>query len=148
MINSIGAPPDARIDGTLTPISDSPMESARCRELVLAVLTETERARLNGFFGKRAHFREIFLGRGLAPCAAFAHRQGHSSTDERCKGKDRTRTGRAESALRQQVNAQAQTVACGADGQQGRGRGRVDSHGARRGGRARRGRTEGGARAS
>lgn len=43
---SIGAPPVARIDGTLTPISDSPMESARCRELVLAVLTETERARL------------------------------------------------------------------------------------------------------
>ena len=43
---SIGAPPVARIDGVLTPLSDIPMEAKRCRELVLAVLTESERSRL------------------------------------------------------------------------------------------------------
>lgn len=43
---SIGAPPVARIDGVLTPISEEAMEAKRCRELVLAVLTETERSRL------------------------------------------------------------------------------------------------------
>ena len=36
----------ARIDGVLTPLSDIPMEAKRCRELVLAVLTESERSRL------------------------------------------------------------------------------------------------------
>ena len=43
---SIGAPPVARINGALTPLSDIPMEAKRCRELVLAVLTESERSRL------------------------------------------------------------------------------------------------------
>ena len=43
---SIGAPPVARIDGLLTPLSDEPMDAKRCRELVLAVLTESERTRL------------------------------------------------------------------------------------------------------
>lgn len=43
---SIGAPPVARVDGILTPLSDEPLEAKRCRELVLAVLTETERSRL------------------------------------------------------------------------------------------------------
>ena len=43
---SIGAPPVARIDGVLTPLSDTPVEAKRCRELVLAVLTESERSRL------------------------------------------------------------------------------------------------------
>ena len=43
---SIGAPPVALIDGALTPLSDIPMEAKRCRELVLAVLTESERSRL------------------------------------------------------------------------------------------------------
>lgn len=43
---SIGAPPVARIDGVLTPLSDAPVEAKRCRELVLAVLTESERSRL------------------------------------------------------------------------------------------------------
>jgi len=43
---SIGAPPVARINGLLTPLSDDPMDAKRCRELVLAVLTESERTRL------------------------------------------------------------------------------------------------------
>ena len=43
---SIGAPPVARVDGVLTPLSDDPMEAKRCRELVMAVLTESERSRL------------------------------------------------------------------------------------------------------
>ena len=43
---SIGAPPVARIDGILTTLSEEPVEAKRCRELVLAVLTESERSRL------------------------------------------------------------------------------------------------------
>lgn len=43
---SIGAPPLARVDGILTPLSEDRVEAKRCRELLLAVLTETERARL------------------------------------------------------------------------------------------------------
>ena len=43
---SIGAPPVARINGVLTPLSEEPIEAKRCRELVLAVLTESERSRL------------------------------------------------------------------------------------------------------
>ncbi len=43
---SIGAPPVARVDGVLNPITEQPMEAKRCRELILAVLTESERSRL------------------------------------------------------------------------------------------------------
>jgi len=43
---SIGAPPVARIDGQLTPLSDQIIDAKRCRELVLAVLTESERTLL------------------------------------------------------------------------------------------------------
>ena len=43
---SIGAPPLARVDGALVPLTEDLLEAKRCRELILAVLTETERSRL------------------------------------------------------------------------------------------------------
>lgn len=41
-----GAPPTARIDGHLRPLTDTPLEGTECRELILGALKETQRARL------------------------------------------------------------------------------------------------------
>ena len=41
-----GAPPAARIDGKITPLEDFDFEAPHIRELIMAVLTDTQRARL------------------------------------------------------------------------------------------------------
>jgi twitching motility protein PilT len=43
---TVGAPPAARIDGKLTPLEDYDLEGQRCRELIMAILTDTQRAKL------------------------------------------------------------------------------------------------------
>ncbi len=43
---SVGSVAVARVDGVLTALSEEPMEAKRCRELIMAVLTESERSRL------------------------------------------------------------------------------------------------------
>lgn len=43
---SIGAPPVARVNGSLVPLGTEPMEAKECREQLMSVLTESERARL------------------------------------------------------------------------------------------------------
>ena len=43
---TVGAPPAARVDGKLNPLSDVDLTSERCKELVYAVLTEAQRAKL------------------------------------------------------------------------------------------------------
>ena len=42
----VGAPPAARINGELIPLEEADLDSQSCRELILAVLTETQRAKL------------------------------------------------------------------------------------------------------
>lgn len=42
----VGAPPVARIDGRLEPLADAPLDARTCRELIMAVLTEAQRARV------------------------------------------------------------------------------------------------------
>ena len=43
---TVGAPPAARIDGKLVPLEDYDVEPQRCRELIMAILTDTQRAKL------------------------------------------------------------------------------------------------------
>ena len=43
---SVGAPPAARINGELIPLEEEDLDSATCRELILTMLKETQRAKL------------------------------------------------------------------------------------------------------
>lgn len=43
---SVGAPPAARINGELVPLEEIELDPASCRELILAVLTEVQRSKL------------------------------------------------------------------------------------------------------
>lgn len=43
---TVGAPPAARIDGKLMPLEEYDMEAQHCRDLIMAILTDTQRAKL------------------------------------------------------------------------------------------------------
>jgi twitching motility protein PilT len=43
---TVGAPPVARVDGVLVPLGDEVLDPKECREFIMSVLTETERAKL------------------------------------------------------------------------------------------------------